>query len=108
MAMHDLVIRNGTLVDGTGAPARRADVAVPGGAVSALPQAGELADAGRPVDAGDCWVTPGFIDPHPHLDAQLCWDGTVTPSNLHGVTSVVMGLGGFGIAPTPAGGAEYL
>ena len=106
--MHDLVVRNGTVVDGTGAAARRADVAVRGGKIAAVTAPGDAGPAQRTVDAGDCWVTPGFIDPHTHLDAQLCWDGTVAPSNLHGFTSVVIGLCGFGIAPAPTGGAEYL
>ena len=106
--MHDLVVHNGTVVDGTGGPARRADVAVRNGTIVAIAGPGEAGAAHRIVDADGCWVTPGFIDPHTHLDAQLCWDGTVAPSNLHGVTSVVIGLCGFGIAPAPAGGAEYL
>jgi N-acyl-D-amino-acid deacylase len=107
--MHDLVLRNGTVVDGTGTPARRADVAIRDGVVAAIVDPGsDLGPAHRTVDAGDCWVTPGFIDPHSHLDAQLCWDGTAAPSNLHGFTSVVIGLCGFGVAPAPAGGGEYL
>ena len=103
--MHDLVVRNGTLVDGSGAKAWRGDVAVDGATISAI---GEVGAARATIDAAGCWVTPGFIDPHTHLDAQLCWDGTAAPSNLHGVTSVVIGLCGFGVAPAPAGGAEYL
>ena len=106
--MHDLVVRNGTLVDGTGGAPRRADIGVHNGVVAAIADPGDAGKGRVVLDAGDCWVTPGFIDPHTHLDAQLCWDGTVTPSNLHGVTSVVIGLCGFGIAPAPAGGAEYL
>jgi N-acyl-D-aspartate/D-glutamate deacylase len=106
--MHDLIVRNGTLVDGTGAPARRADVAVHDGVIVGVGEARDLGSAREVVDADGCWVTPGFIDPHTHLDAQLCWDGTAAPSNLHGVTSVVIGLCGFGVAPAPTGGAEYL
>src|SRR5499426_4408774 len=93
----DLVIKNGTLVDGTGAPARRADVAIAGGRVA---EVGRVTDgAARVIDAADLVVAPGFIDPHTHYDAQICWDGAVTPSSWHGVTSVVMGNCGVGIAP---------
>jgi N-acyl-D-amino-acid deacylase len=103
----DVVIRGGTLVDGTGAPARLADVAVSEGVVTEI---GELDDpaATTEVDAAGCVVTPGFVDPHTHLDAQLCWDPTASPTCLHGVTSVVVGLCGFGVAPCPDGGGEYL
>ena len=93
----DLVVRNGLVIDGTGAPARRADVAVAGGRITAI---GDIADAARrTIDAADLVVAPGFIDPHTHYDAQICWDGAVTPSSWHGVTSVVMGNCGVGIAP---------
>lgn len=94
---HDVVIRNGSVIDGTGAPARRADVAISGGRIT---EVGEVSgSAHRTIDAGDCVVAPGFIDPHTHYDAQICWDGAVTPSSWHGVTSVVMGNCGVGIAP---------
>jgi len=94
----DILIRNGTLVDGTGAPARRADVAIRGGKIAAV--GADLKEtAGRTIDAGGLVVAPGFIDPHTHYDAQICWDGATTPSSWHGVTSVVMGNCGVGIAP---------
>ncbi len=94
---HDLVIKNGMLVDGTGAPARRADVAITGGKIAEI---GRVTDgAATVIDAAGLVVAPGFIDPHTHYDAQICWDGAVTPSSWHGVTSVIMGNCGVGIAP---------
>ena len=94
---YDLVIKNGMLVDGTGAPARRADVAISGGTIAEI---GRVTDgAATVIDAADLVVAPGFIDPHTHYDAQICWDGAVTPSSWHGVTSVIMGNCGVGIAP---------
>ncbi|HYT47061.1 MAG TPA: amidohydrolase family protein [Burkholderiales bacterium] len=93
----DLLIRNGSLIDGTGAPARRADVAVAGGRIVEI---GSISGASRKtIDASGLVVAPGFIDPHTHYDAQICWDGAVTPSSWHGVASVVMGNCGVGIAP---------
>jgi N-acyl-D-aspartate/D-glutamate deacylase len=103
---HDLVIRNGTVVDGTGAPPRRADLAIDGGVITAV---GDIDGRGADeLDAGGLVVTPGFVDPHTHLDAQLCWDPTAAPTCWHGVTTVVMGICGFGVAPCPPGGGEYL
>ena len=96
MAYH-LLIRNGLVVDGTGAPGRHADVAVVGGKIVEIGRIG--GGARQTIDASDCVVSPGFIDPHTHYDAQICWDGAVTPSSWHGVTSVVMGNCGVGIAP---------
>jgi len=93
----DLLIKNGILIDGTGALARRADVAIAGGRIVEI---GRVSDsAARVINATDLAVAPGFIDPHTHYDAQICWDGAVTPSSWHGVTSVVMGNCGVGIAP---------
>jgi N-acyl-D-aspartate/D-glutamate deacylase len=94
---YDLVIKNGTIVDGTGAPGRVADIAVSGGKIAEI---GKITDGSNQViDAADCVVAPGFIDPHTHYDAQICWDRAITPSIWHGVTSVVMGNCGVGIAP---------
>ncbi len=98
---YDLLIKNGTVVDGTGAAARRADVAISGGKIAEIGKITESAT--RTIDAGDLVVAPGFIDPHTHYDAQICWDGAVTPSSWHGVTSVVMGNCGVGIAPCKPG-----
>ena len=102
--MYDIVIRNGSVIDGTGAPARRADVAVSAGKIVAVGEIGETAK--RVVEAEGRVVAPGFIDPHTHYDAQICWDGAMTPSSWHGVTSVVMGNCGVGIAPCRAPARE--
>src|SRR3954464_1600809 len=94
---YDLLIKNGSVIDGTGAPARRADVAITDGKLAEM---GKVSGpAKRTIDAADLVVAPGFIDPHTHYDAQICWDGGLTPSSWHGVTSVVMGNCGVGIAP---------
>jgi N-acyl-D-aspartate/D-glutamate deacylase len=93
----DLLLKNGTLVDGTGASARRADVGISNGKIV---EVGKPAGAAtRTLDAAGLVVAPGFIDPHTHYDAQICWDGATTPSSWHGVTTVVMGNCGVGIAP---------
>src|SRR5882724_11298312 len=94
----DLLIKNGLLIDGTGAPAKRADVGISNGMISAAEQKIQE-KAQRTIDADGLAVAPGFIDPHTHYDAQICWDGATTPSSWHGVTSVVMGNCGVGIAP---------
>ncbi|HEY8216822.1 MAG TPA: amidohydrolase family protein [Acidimicrobiia bacterium] len=93
---YDLVIRGGTLVDGTGAPGRRADVAIEGDRIAEI---GERLSGTRELDAGGQVVAPGFVDIHTHYDAQVFWDPALTPSSWHGVTSVVAGNCGFSIAP---------
>jgi N-acyl-D-amino-acid deacylase len=97
--MYDLVIRGGTIVDGSGLPAFRADLAVKNGKIAQL--SGRIKGSARQeVDAGGCVVAPGAIDLHCHYDAQLNWDPYCTLSGWHGVTSVVIGQCGLGLAPT--------
>ncbi len=94
---HDLVLRGGTLVDGTGSEPRQADVAVSDGRIT---QVGTVTGSGREeIDARDRIVTPGFVDIHTHYDGQASWDQHLTPSSLHGVTTVLMGNCGVGFAP---------
>jgi N-acyl-D-amino-acid deacylase len=105
--MHDLVIRGGTVVDGTGGPSRTADVAVDDGIITAV---GDLkgAAAERTIDADGLLVTPGVVDVHTHYDGQATWDPLMTPSSWHGVTTVVMGNCGVGFAPVRPGSQEWL
>ncbi len=95
----DLILRNGTVIDGTGAPRREADVGVADGQVVAVGDVA-AADGAEEVDLGGLVLAPGFVDIHTHYDAQILWDPDLTPSCWHGVTSVVVGNCGFGIAPT--------
>ena len=103
---HDLVIRGGTLVDGTGAPGIRADVAIDGDRVTEIGQVDGTAR--RTIDAEGKVVTPGFVDIHTHLDAQLGWDPTASSSCWHGVTSVVLGNCGVTFAPVRPADHGYL
>jgi N-acyl-D-amino-acid deacylase len=104
--MHDVVIRDGEVVDGTGAPVFRGDVAVDGDRIT---EVGEVAGRGRrEIDAGGRLVTPGFVDVHTHFDAQLFWDPAATPSCYQGVTTVVMGNCGVTFAPVRPGQEGYL
>ncbi len=103
----DLIIRNGTVVDGTGAPAQPADVGVIGDRVVAVDPALD-AKGHRELDADGCIVTPGFVDIHTHLDAQLAWDPIGSSSCWHGVTSVVMGNCGVTFAPCRPEDRAYL
>jgi N-acyl-D-aspartate/D-glutamate deacylase len=97
MTEHDLVVRGGTVVDGTGAAPRTADVAISGGKVA---EVGRVSGRGaREVDADGALVTPGFVDIHAHYDGQATWDNHLAPSSWQGVTTVVMGNCGVGFAP---------
>ena len=104
--MHDLVVRNGRVVDGTGAPSRVADVAVDGDRITAV---GEATATGRTeIDAAGQLVTPGFVDIHTHYDGQVVWDPAISPSSWHGVTTIVMGNCGVGFAPVRPDRHEFL
>jgi N-acyl-D-aspartate/D-glutamate deacylase len=96
---HDLVIAGGTVVDGTGAPPRRADVAVAGDRITVVGNNSDMGPTRRRIDADGAVVTPGFVDVHTHYDGQATWDERMTPSAWHGVTTVVMGNCGVGFAP---------
>ena len=97
MPAFDLVIRGGTVVDGTGSAPREADVGIIGNRITAI---GAIPDSGaEEIDAKGKLVTPGFVDIHTHYDAQAVWDTHMAPSSWHGVTTVVMGNCGVGFAP---------
>ena len=99
--MHDIVIRHGDVVDGTGSGPRRADVAIDGDRITGI---GAVAERGRrEIDATGRFVTPGFVDIHTHLDAQLFWDPAASSSCFHGVTTVVLGNCGVTFAPVRPG-----
>src|SRR5262245_43593726 len=99
-ALYALVIRNGTLVDGSGAPPRRADVAIHEGRIAVVGSVD--GSAARTIDAEGALVTPGFVDIHTHYDGQVSWDADLLPSSGHGVTTCVMGSCGVGFAPCRA------
>src|ERR1041384_545419 len=103
---YDLVIRKGTVIDGTGAASREADVAVRDGRIAAV---GKVTGAGaEEIDAKGRIVTPGFVDIHTHYDGQAAWDAHTAPSSWHGVTTAVMGNCGVGFAPCRPADREKL
>jgi len=104
--MHDLVIRGGKIVDGSGEPARSGDVAIDGRRISAV--GGKAGAAHRELDADGLVVAPGWVDIHTHYDGQVTWDPYLTPSSWHGVTTVVMGNCGVGFAPAKPDRHEWL
>ena len=106
--MADLTIRNGLLVDGTGAPARPADVVVDGDRIVGVTEPGQGSAGHREIDADGRLVTPGFVDIHTHYDGQATWDPEMTPSGWHGVTTVVMGNCGVGFAPADPARRDWL
>ena len=104
--MHDLIIKNGTIIDGSGKERFAADIAVDGNRITAI---GRLnADARRLIDAKGKLVTPGWVDIHTHYDGQATWDPVMAPSSWHGVTTVVMGNCGVGFAPVRPGDEQFL
>ncbi len=104
---YDLLIRNGLVIDGTGAPGQQADVAIANGRIASI---GRLAGASarESLDAEGHVVAPGFIDGHTHMDAQVYWDALGTCSSYHGITTVVMGNCGFTLAPSREGARELV
>lgn len=107
MAHFETIIRGGEVVDGTGSPRQRADLAIADGRIARI---GDLTDATADVviDASGKIVAPGFVDIHTHYDAQVFWDPSLSPSSYHGVTTVVGGNCGFSVAPLSADAGDYL
>jgi N-acyl-D-aspartate/D-glutamate deacylase len=107
--MHDLLITDGTVVDGSGGEPFTADVAVADGRITGVGEPGSLGTTAREtIDAAGLLVTPGFVDIHSHYDGQVTWDPYLTPSSWHGVTTVVMGNCGVGFAPVHPDKREWL
>jgi N-acyl-D-amino-acid deacylase len=104
--MHDLVIRNGKIVDGSGKPAFNGDIAIDAGKITSA--GGKAGPARREIDASGLLVTPGWVDIHTHYDGQVSWDPYLSPSSWHGVTTVVMGNCGVGFAPVKPGEQQFL
>ena len=106
MHIHDLVIRNGNIVDGSGKKPFLGDIAIDEGKITKV---GEVINSGKKeIDANGNLVSPGWVDIHTHYDGQVCWDPYLTPSSWHGVTTVVMGNCGVGFAPVKPGDENFL
>ena len=103
---HDLVVRGGTVVDGTGTPGRLADVAIDDGRITAVGVISEQGD--QEIDATGAIVAPGWVDIHSHYDGQATWDEELAPSSWHGVTTLVMGNCGVGFAPAAPDRHDWL
>ena len=104
--LHDVVIRNGKIIDGSGKNQFTGDIAIDDGTISLV---GNVEHSGRKeIDAKGNLVTPGWVDIHTHYDGQVCWDPYLTPSSWHGVTTVVMGNCGVGFAPVKPGDENFL
>ena len=104
--MRDLIIRNGTIVDGTGAAPYVGDIAIDG---DRIVEVGEVSGAGRrEIDATGQIVTPGWVDIHTHYDGQATWDPVLAPSSWHGVTTAIMGNCGVGFAPVRPDAHDFL
>ena len=106
--MHDVVVRNGLVVDGTGAPAAHGDVAIDGETIVEVTAPGRAGRARHEIDADGRLVTPGWVDVHTHYDGQATWDPELSPSGWHGVTTVVMGNCGVGFAPAAPERRDWL
>ena len=106
--MHDLVIRGAQVIDGTGAAAKVADVAVDDGIITAVQNGVEIGPARQEIAADGLLLTPGWVDIHTHYDGQATWDPYLTPSSWHGVTTAVFGNCSVGFAPVRPGNEPYL
>ncbi len=106
--MHDLVIRGGIVVDGTGGPSRPADVAIDAETITEVGEPGSIGAGRREIDAAGLIVTPGWVDIHTHYDGQVTWDPDLAPSSINGVTSVLLGNCGVGFAPVAPDRHEWL
>ena len=104
--MYDLIVRNGTVIDGTGKERFTADIAISDGRIAKIGAITESAE--REIDAGGRLITPGWVDIHTHYDGQATWDPILAPSSWHGVTTVVMGNCGVGFAPVKPGDQDFL